>query len=208
MLLQRCLRAHTFRSAVQALYSMQSVQRALRKTNGSCLQETQHTWSHIHPAAALEVLQVLAGDDIKGAARDGQPLLCAFLLDQGHEGICPTAEVHHSVPVMQVEGEHLGDLLQQDQLGEVAAIAAVPVPTRYELRPNTESLHAVLAVLAGAVMSVTTPWLLHLNQTFKVPEFSAPCCDKGCIIFVYVVVTLASNMNSYGHVCRQCSMRE
>ena len=134
-----------FASAVQALCSMQSVQSALslQLPTGAL-----HTWSHIHPTAALEVLQVLAGDDVKGAARDGEPLLGAFLLDQGHKGVCSTAEVHHSVPVMQVEGEHLRHLLQKGKLGEVAAVAGVPAAPRYQLNYNTKAEHAMLAVHA------------------------------------------------------------
>ena len=79
---------------------------------------------------------------------DGEPLLGAFLLDQGHKGVCSTAEVLHSVPVTEVEGEHLRHLLQKGQLGEVTAIAGVPAPPRYQLNSNTEALHAMLAVHA------------------------------------------------------------
>lgn len=95
------------------------------RSQGASKQEGQ-TWPNIHPTAALKVLQVLAGDDVIGAPRDVEALLGALLLDQGHKGIGPTAEVHHGVIVMQVEAEHLGNLPQESYLGEVAAIAAVP----------------------------------------------------------------------------------
>ncbi len=84
------------------------------------------TWASVQPAGALKVLHVLAGDDVVCLAVQGQPLLSALLFDQRHKGIGPTAEVHHSVPIMQLKAEQLSDLLQQMQLGEVAPIAAVP----------------------------------------------------------------------------------
>ena len=99
-----------------------------------CQQQQQQTWLDVHPTAALKVLQILASDDVVGAARDAEALLGAFLLDQRHKGIGATAEVHHGVAIMQIEGEHLGDLPQEDQLCEVAAIAAVPATAPLAVR--------------------------------------------------------------------------
>jgi len=82
----------------------------------------------VQPASALKVLHVLAGDDVICLALQGQPLLSALLFDQRHKGIGSTAEVHHSVPIVQVEAEQLSHLLQQMQLGEVTPIAAIPAP--------------------------------------------------------------------------------
>ena len=86
------------------------------------------TWASVQPAGALKVFHVLAGDDVVCLALQGQPLLPALLFDKRHKGIGPTAEVHHSVPIMQVEAEQLSNLLQQMQLSEVAPIAAIPAP--------------------------------------------------------------------------------
>jgi len=84
------------------------------------------TWASVQPAGALKVFHVMAGDDVVRLPLQGQPLLSALLFDERHKGIGPTAEVHHSVPIVQVEAEQLSNLLQQMQLGEVAPIAAVP----------------------------------------------------------------------------------
>lgn len=100
----------------------------------SCQQQQQQTRLDIHPTAALKVLQILAGDDVVGAARDAEALLGAFLLDQRHKGIGATAEIHYGVTIMQIEGEHLGNLPQEDQLGEVAAVAAVPAAAPLAVR--------------------------------------------------------------------------
>ena len=73
--------------------------------------DSTFTWLHIHPAAAVEVGEIVTGDDVVGPAKYDLALVGRLPLAHGYEDIGAAAEVHQSVLILQVGAEQVGDHL-------------------------------------------------------------------------------------------------